>query len=84
MAKIWYVSANAQTIREQRSLAWCIDKLWISPRDYRGANLPGEMKSESVWVEITTDEAREAPGYRQGFHWSYLTPAEVEERLRRV
>ncbi len=84
MAKIWYVSPNTQTLREQRPLAWCIDKLWISPRDYRGPGLPADRKSESVWVEITEFEAQEAPGYRQGFHWSYLTPAEVEERLRQV
>lgn len=84
MAKIWFLSSEGQSVREQRPLSWCIDKLWISPRDYRGPALPRTPQGESVWVEVTEFEVQEAPGYKPGFHWSYLTPQEVEERLKRV
>ena len=84
MAKIWYLSPVSRTVREQRPLAWCIDKLWISPRDFRSPTEPTEIKEESVWVEITLDEVGHAPGYKPGFHFSFLTPSQLEERLKKL
>lgn len=84
MAKIWYFSTGARTVREHRPLAWCIDKLWISPRDFRSPTAPSEVKQESVWVEVSETEVKQAPGYKPGFHISYLTPSELEERLRKL
>lgn len=84
MAKIWYLSSVSRTVREQRPLVWCIDKLWISPRDFRSPTEPAGVKEESVWVEITEDEVGQAPGYKPGFHSSYLTPSQLEERLRKL
>lgn len=84
MAKIWYLSPGSRTVREERPLAWCIDKLWISPRDFRTPASPQELTAESVWVEITPDDVGEAPGYKPGFHQSFLTPSELEERLKRL
>lgn len=82
MAKIWYFSSGSSTVREQRPLSWCIDKLWISPRDFRSAMPPAEVKNDSVWVEVTEEDVGQAPGYKPGFHYSYLTPVQLEERLR--
>lgn len=84
MANIWYMSPGSRTVREQRPLAWCVDKLWISPRDFRSPTPPKEPKPESVWVEITDEEVGQAPGYKPGFHQSFLTPSQLEERLRKV
>jgi len=84
MAKIWYLSPVSRTVREQRPLAWCIDKLWISPRDFRSPTEPAEIKEESVWVEITPEEIGHAPGYKSGFHLSFLTPSQLEERLKKL
>lgn len=84
MAKIWYFSPGARTVREQRPLAWCIDKLWISPRDFRSPDPPEDLKPETVWVEVTQAEIRDSPGYKPGYHQSYLSPQEVEERLKKL
>lgn len=84
MAKIWYLSAKSQTLREELPLAWCIDKLWISPRDFRSTTHPRNLKGKSVWVEVTENDARVAPGYKEGFHSCYLSQDEVEERLKSV
>jgi len=84
MAKIWYFAPGSRTLREQRPLAWCIDKLWISPRDFRSPQAPDDVKDECVWVEVTEAEVGAAPGYKPGFHSSYLTPSQLEERLRKV
>jgi len=84
MAKIWYFSTEAKKVRDDRPITWCIDKLWISPRDFRSADPPGEAPGETVWVEVTAAEVQQAPGYKQGFHASYLSPKEVEQRLKQV
>ena len=84
MAKIWYLSPQSRTLREERSIAWCVDKLWISPRDFRSSTPPQNLKGEAVWIEITETEVARAPGYKPGFHYSYLTPKEVEERLKKI
>ncbi|MFQ5778461.1 MAG: hypothetical protein ACE5IP_10700 [Terriglobia bacterium] len=84
MAKIWYLASGSRTVREERSLAWCIDKLWISPRDFRSPTPPHDIKGESVWVEVTEAEISQAPGYKAGFHQSFLSPSELEEHLRRL
>lgn len=84
MARIWYLSPQAQKLRDQRPIHWCIDKLWISPRDFRSTAPPAELKAESVWVEVTEPDASQAPGYKAGYHSSYLSPQEVEQRLKQL
>lgn len=84
MAKIWYFAPGSSTLREQRPLPWCVDKLWISPRDFRSPDPPHDLKAESVWVEVSAGEAQEAPGYKPGFYSCFLAAGELEECLRKL
>lgn len=84
MAKIWYLAPGSRTVREERPLTWCIDKLWTSPRDFHGPGPPDELKAESVWIEVTSAELSQAPGYKCGFHRCFLSPSELEERLKKL
>lgn len=78
------MSPASRTVREERPLPWCIDKLWISPRDYQSPSAPPDVIADSVWIEVTEPDVNQAPGYKPGFHRSYLSPSELEERLRKL